>query len=143
MKKISALILAFLISLSLTACGESDSDDTETEEVHIYDNAEIIDVMNGSGTSVVSQESLIYVDSSDVTMEVLEDWYFSYVAETDYDWYVIIYTDADDYTGVYGTTGYIEVGVTFDESSDEVFMESSTADSTMYVATDDGTLEEN
>ena len=143
MKKISALILAFLISLSLTACGESDSGDTETEEVHIYDNAEIIDVMNGSGTSVVSQESLIYVDSSDVTMEVLEDWYFSYVAETDYDWYVIIYTDADDYTGVYGTTGYIEVGVTFDESSDEVFMESSTADSTMYVATDDGTLEEN
>ena len=143
MKKISALILAFLISLSLTACGESDSGDTETEEVHIYDNAEIIDVMNGSGTSVVSQESLIYADSSDVTMEVLEDWYFNYVAETDYDWYVIIYTDADDYTGVYGTTGYIEVGVTFDESSDEVFMESSTADSTRYVPTDDGTLQEN
>lgn len=142
MKKISALILAFMIAFSFVACSTSDSGDTETEEAHIYDNAEIIDIMNGSGTSVVSQESLIYADSSDVTMEVLEDWYFNYITETEYDWYVIIYTDADDYTGVYGTTGYIEVGVTFEETSDEVFTESSTADSTMYVATDDGTLEE-
>ena len=146
MKKIVALILTFLITFSLAACGESDSGDiensTESEEVHIYDDAEIIDVMNGGGTSVVSQESLIYADSSDITIEDLEDWYFNYIKETEYDWYVIIYTDADDYTGVYGTTGYIEVGVTFEESSDEVFTESSTADSTMYVATDDGTLEE-
>ena len=146
MKKVVALILTFLITFSLAACGGSDSGDTEnateSEEVHIYDDAEIIDVMNGAGTSVVSQESLIYADSSDITIEDLEDWYFNYIKETEYDWYVIIYTDADDYTGVYGTTGYIEVGVTFEETSDEVFTESSTADSTMYVATDDGTLEE-
>ena len=151
-KRFLAIILGLCLVFSFTACSSDSSDSSSAdvsdesaeaeEESHIYDDAEIIDVMNGAGTSVVSQESLILADSADITMEDLEDWYFNYIAETDYDWYVILYTDSDDNSGIYGVSGYIEVDVTFSESSENVYSESGTDGSTMYLPSDDGTLTE-
>lgn len=147
------LILIILIAIFGSSSGDDEEDseaadsavtessDTETES-HIYGNAEIIDVMNGSGDSVVGQYSLITADSSDISLEVLEDWYFNYIKVTDYNWYVILYSDMTDNSGIYGISGFIEIGVLFEEDEYGVYTiaDSSTATAYCYPA-DDSTLE--
>ena len=138
--------LIVIIIICSCASGNSDDDSDEEEaETHIYDNAEIRDVMTGSGDKKIGEFSLIEIDSSEVTMDALEDWYFNYVSVNDYNWCMILYTDYDDNTGVYGISGLVQVGVIFDveeENPEEYYIGStgSTENATTYYPSDDGTL---
>ena len=125
--------------------GEDSNVNTDEEEVetHIYDNAEIRDVMTGSGDKKIGEFSLIEIDSSEVTMDALEDWYFNYVSVNDYNWCMILYTDYDDNTGVYANSaGVILVGITFavEEENPEEYYIGNDENATTYYPNDDGTL---
>ena len=124
------------------AKGEGVADEAEEdEESHIYDDAEIRDVMNGTGDTKLGEFSLIEADSSEVTLEVLEDWYFNYVIKNDYNWCMILFSDYDDNTGVHAVTGFVEVGVIFAEEDDGEYYVASSEDSTLYVPSDGSLVE--
>lgn len=93
-----------------------DTDNTSNDtsiETHIYDNAEIRDVMNGFYTEKLGEYSLIKIDSSEVTTEALEDWYFNYVEENDFNWCMILYTDNQNNIGVFANNGIVEKNINF------------------------------
>ena len=155
-KKVSfwVIVVLILILFRSMACGGSSDDSTEDEtvettieetteaqETHIYDDAQIVDSLNGSGTSVIGQYSLIEAASTDITLDVLEDWYFNYVAVTDYDYYLIAYTDVDDGSGVHAISGTVNVGVILEENSNGQLVVADSSSATMYIPSD-GTLKE-
>ena len=124
---------------------ETDSADTGGTESSsagwrsFYRNAEIIETDDGS-------YSLVEADSSEIDFEDLEDWYSNYVAGTDADWFVILYTDQEN-SGVYAVDGLVQTGVTLEESSEGVYTLVWTEDDTMYVpsydySSDDSSLVE-
>lgn len=118
--------------------GGSDEEEETAEEGHIYDNAQAIDIPNGAGTDVIGQYSLIEADSSDVTLEDLEDWYFNYIEETDYNWYVILYTDKEDYSGVVEYGLYIiDNAVLVNEGGEDVYKYGEDAEDTVYYKPND------
>lgn len=141
-------LLVVLMTGLVSSCGGTD-DEAESEETaetvqaesHIYDDAQIIEVYNGSGTQVIAYQSLIEISSDEVTEDALTDWYFNYIEETDYDSYVIVFTDVSDGTGVYGTDGYISVNVVLSEGSDGSYQVSDSDDAITYLPSEDGTLE--
>lgn len=145
------VIIVIIIFIAIGSSGGDDEAASESadaaaketaEESHIYDDAEVIDVMNGSGSDVIGQYSLIRADSSDITPDVLEDWYFHYIAVNDYNWCVILYSDMSDGSGIYGNTGFIEIGVIFEEDEYGVYSLADSSGATAYCyPTDDGTLE--
>lgn len=113
---------------------------TEPQE-HIYDNAIIKDVMNGSQSEKIGEYSIIEIESDQVTEEILVDWYFNYVEKNDFNWCMILYTDKEN-EGVYAITGIINKDVKFniDEYGDY-----SLGDSTngiTYVPDSENTLKE-
>ncbi len=64
------------------------------ETSHIYDNAEIVDLMSGDGSKKIGTISVIKAEKSECTDEALLDWYFNYVKEHDDCTYnLIVYTD--------------------------------------------------
>lgn len=117
-----------------------DNEEASDEESHIYDDAEIVDMMNGSRTEVIGAVSVISALSSDITEEVLTDWYFNYVAETDYNYYLIVYTDIED-TGCYAFTGIVEANVTLEDTDGYgLYSLADDSNATIYAPTDEGTL---
>ena len=59
-------------------------DDTTSQDTHLYDNAQVRDVMNGLGTEKIGEYSIIEAKSDEVTVEALTDWYFNYVSKNDF-----------------------------------------------------------
>lgn len=116
--------------------------DNSTTGAHIYDRANVKDVMNGSRTEKIGKYSIIKVDSAEVTMEALTDWYFNYVSVKDYNWCMILYTDRNDNSGVYAIHGMVLKDVFFkkDEYGDYMMVDSS--NSIFYSPTNDNTLKE-
>ena len=98
MKKAIAMLTTALLVLTCAACGG---------ESHIYDSAQVVDMMNGFGTKVVGKTSVIKADSKEVTEEALNDWYFNYVEKNDFNVCVIVYTDQKG-KGVYAANGHVE-----------------------------------
>ena len=98
--------------------------------------------MTGSGDKKIGEFSLIEIDSSEVTMDALEDWYFNYVSVNDYNWCMILYTDYDDNTGIYGISGLVQVDVIFavEKENPKEYYIGSTENATTYYPSDDGTL---
>ena len=135
------VIIVILAIIGFAGGGSGGSEESSSE--HIYDDAEAIDVINGAGTEVLYQYSLIEIDSSDVTLEDLEDWYFNYVEEDEYQWYAIRYTDKDDSTGVFCIGAYVIDGaVLFDEGDDVYTYDGDSEDAVYYSPNDeDMTLE--
>ncbi len=142
MKKLLSCLSVVVVALSLCflcACGSSDT--TSSEESHIYDDAEVIDVMSGSGTNKIGEYSLIKVPEAEVTDEALVDWYLNYIVPNDFNWCVILYSDNEP-MGVYGNKGSIEKDVKFDYDGTQYYLGSDDASdlATMYSITDDGEL---
>ena len=50
----------------------------QPKEKHVYDQAKVVDMMNGTKTKAIGKVSVIEIDSSKVTQQALEDWYFNY-----------------------------------------------------------------
>ena len=113
LKKFIMLLFSLLIVtaiFSISGCGSDNSTNS-----HIYDKAKIEDQMNGLGNKKIGKISVIKINSTDITQENLEDWYFNYVlkhVETNghtvegdkYAYCLIIYKDKPDmgiaYNGV-------------------------------------------
>lgn len=114
---------------------------TGSSETHIYDKAEIHDVVNGSRTEKIGEYSIIKIDSASVTDDALSDWYFNYVEKNDYNWCMILYSDKNDNSGVYANNSYVEKDVVFDEDEYGDYMLGDSSGSTIFYPKDDGTLE--
>ncbi|MCD8049862.1 MAG: hypothetical protein LUG52_09805 [Clostridia bacterium] len=133
----------FVVMCLLISCAENNtSKDETTAETHIYDNAEIKDAMNGFHSEKLGEYSIVSVSSSEVTEDALTDWYFNYVAENDFNWCMILYTDKTDNTGVYAIKGYVEKDITFEVDEYGDYSVGDSAQSIVYVPTDDKTLKE-
>lgn len=134
-KVILGIVVVFVILCVIGALNDGNSGN-DVADSHIYDSAEVIDVMNGSGTEKIGEYSLIKADSSEITEDVLADWYFNYVEKNDFNWCVILYSDKSDSTGVYSGGGFVEVGLILEDSGDGVYMAGDTSSATMYTPSD-------
>lgn len=132
---LNLLIIVLGLCFVLYACSGSGGSG------HLYDNAVVKDVLNGSRTEKLGEYSLIEADSEDVTLEALEDWYFNYVKENDFNWCMILYSDKDDNSGVYSIHGFVEEGVIFTEDDYGDYMVGDSSGSTIYSPTEDGKLQ--
>lgn len=120
-------------------------DGLQESTTHLYDYAQVKDLMNGVRTAKIGEYSIIEVKSEDVTEEALTDWYYNYVIENDYNWCMILYTDKNDTTGVYAIKGIVQKDVRFtaDKHGDYALSEAgATANAITYVPAGDGKLKE-
>jgi hypothetical protein len=139
------VIIVVVLSAIFGNMGSNDENKPEQAESHIYDNAQVKDVMNGSRTEKIGEYSIIEISSEEVTDEALTDWYFNYVAKNDFNWCMILYTDKDDNSGVYSISGIVQKDVVFtkDENGDYSLSEAdATSHAITYTPTDDNTLKE-
>lgn len=122
MKKIFATLVLFSMIFSLSGCGSS-GNESKTEK-HIYDNAKIVDVKSGIGNNILGKSSVLEIESKDLTINNLEDWYFNYVKplaekDKDFKYATIVYTDQKN-VGVHCANGVItkDVGIEKDRHAD-------------------------
>ena len=113
----------------------------EPEEAHIYDNADVVDLMSGSGNNKIGTMTLCHANKTDCTEEALSDWYTNYVMKhSDSNFHVIVYDDVAD-KGVYtGGTGFIQKDIAMTKETDGTYAIGDDAESTIYTVNDDGTL---
>ena len=112
-------------------------------ESHIYDDAQVKDVMNGIRTNKIGEYSIIEISSEEVTDEALADWYFNYVEKNDFNFCMILYSDKDDNSGVYAANGVVQKDVRFteDENGDYALRDAdATSHAITYVPAEDNTL---
>jgi hypothetical protein len=139
------VIIVVVLSAIFGNMGSNDENKPEQAESHIYDNAQVKDVMNGSRTEKIGEYSIIEAKSDEVTVEALTDWYFNYVSKNDFNWCIILYSDKDDNSGVYSISGIVQKDVVFtkDENGDYSLSEAdATSHAITYTPTDDNTLKE-
>ncbi len=120
MKKITILLVCLAMAMSLMACGSSEESSEENkeeatdeviEETHIYDNATVETIESDvPGSDVSWTYSVIEAPSDEITEDVLLDWHNNYIVPTDYQWYIIQYTDNPD-MGVFGQEEILEKDV--------------------------------
>ena len=147
------IIVIIIIAVICTAFGGGDNEDVEEEIIEetteasspIYELAEVVDMYNGAGTSVIGYYSFVEIDSAEVEFEDIEEWYFDYVLENteDFEWFAIIYTDTEkldsdansNYEAIYsnGTMVVTDVTVIKDRSqSHSSYSVSGLAEGTTY-----------
>lgn len=154
--KYGIIAIAWLIYIIIGNSGNSDSTVTSPstadasqnasisstvaseEQVHLYDSAEVKDMLNGSRTTKIGEYSIIRVTSKECTEEALADWYYNYVEVNDFNFNIILFTDKDDNTGCYAINGMVEVGTSFIEDEYGDYMVGDTKNSVVYAPSDDG-----
>ena len=109
-RSLLCMLLVLIFVVGILGCSSDNS-----ASGHIYDKAKVEDQMNGLGNKKIGEISVIKMNSTDITQENLEDWYFNYVSkhmETDghkidgdkYAYCLIVYKDKPDmgiaYNGV-------------------------------------------
>lgn len=98
----------FIILIALFVLGLiGNAINPQTKETHIYDNEKIKTELSGSGKKI-GKVSVIKAQSKDITDKVLTDWYFNHVEKTDYNYYLIEYTDFDCKKGVWAIKGIVD-----------------------------------
>lgn len=92
------------------------------EEYHIYNTAKVIDIMNGSGTNKIGEYSIIECNSSEVTKDTINDWYFNYVKVNNYNYCLIRYTNVES-TGIYASGNMVieNAGIERDSAGDYIY----------------------
>ena len=115
-----------------TIAVESNVDTTATTESHIYDNAEILDMMNGTGTEKIGTVTVVKANKADCTGDALYDWYVNYVKKNaDSNYHVIVYNDVEN-KGVYSIgLGFIQKDITITPDNG-TYMTGDDAGSTYY-----------
>lgn len=108
------------------------------ESTHIYDNAEIVDLMNGFGTDKIGSITVTKANQSDCTEDALIDWYFNYIKKhTDCNCHFIIYND-NPQKGVYSLGSYfIQKDVVLVANTDGSYMLDNDAGSTYFSVNED------
>lgn len=82
-----------------------------------------------------SYQSIMIMDSKDVTEEFLDDWYKNYVGAGRCDSYVILFSDQKG-KGVFATGSMINVGSVLYQEDDGMVREISTENAQTYIASD-------
>lgn len=134
------VIIVVVLSAIFGNMGSNDENKPEQAESHIYDNAQVKDVMNGSRTEKIGEYSIIEISSEEVTDEALTDWYFNYVAKNDFNWCMILYTDKDDNMGVYAIDTMIQKDLLFEQDEYGDYSVGDSSNATVYVPTENDTL---
>lgn len=125
-----------LVAAIFTPKDKADKPDTE-QTASIYENAEIVDLMNGYGTEKIGTISVTKAEQTACTDEALADWYFNYVQKhSDCNYHIIAYTD-DPTKGVYAGNGFIQKDVALSEDADGSFSLGDDAGSTYYSVDED------
>lgn len=108
------------------------SETTETTGGHLYDNAEVLDMMNGTGTEKIGTVTVVKANQADCTEEALYDWYVNYVKKNaDSNYHVIVYNDVEN-KGVYSNGfGFIQKDITITPDNG-TYMTGDDAGSTYY-----------
>ncbi len=109
-----------------------------TLESHIYDNAEIRDVMNGTRTEKLGEYAVIKTDSSLCTEDALADLYYNYFEINEFNWITVLYTDKEDNLGIYVNTAVVCVNDKFEEDQYGDYSVITTDDEILYVPSGDG-----
>lgn len=112
-----------------------------TSAPHLYDNAEIRAVHNGTGTSVLGYFSLVRAPYAACTDEALADWYFNHVSTNTYNWCMILYSDRADNSGVYATQGMVQKDVSFVPDSFDQYSLGESSNAIVYIPTEENTLQ--
>ncbi|GLC83032.1 hypothetical protein [Lacrimispora brassicae] len=144
MKMKSRVILSVVFALwfgILMIGANGGSTEQNTNQSHIYDNAQIKDVMNGSRTERIGEYSIIKISSEDITEENLTDWYFNYVIKNDFNWCMVLYTNKEDNTGIYSISGVVQKDVPFIEDEYGDYSLGDSSKGIVYGPTDKGKLE--
>ena len=96
---------------------------TEESEPSIYENAQIVDLMNGPKTEKVWKMSIVRANKDECTESAIEDWYFNYVKKNDScNYHIIVYSDVSN-SGIYtGGNGLIEKDVELKPDYGDVYM---------------------
>ncbi len=154
--KYGIIIVAWLIYIMIAISGNSENTTTPAsdnqpvqntaisatieaqKETHIYDNAEIKDVLNGARTNKIGEYSVIRASSDDCTEATLADWYYNFVQKNNYNYNIILFTDKEDLTGCYSINGMVEVGTAFIEDEHGDYMIGETHNSVIYSPSGDG-----
>ena len=116
---------------------ETTNEDKDTDG-HIYDNAEVRDVMNGTRTEKLGEYAVIMANSNDCTEEAIADVYYNYFEKNDFNWITLIYTDKEDNTGIYFAQGIIGVNDKFEEDEYGDYSVSGSENEIIYAPSDDG-----
>ncbi len=148
MKKFAILLVSLTMAMSLAACGSSEesseenkeeSADVVTEETHIYDNATVETIESDvPGSDVSWTYSVAEAPSDEITEDTLLDWYNNYIVPTDYQWYIIQYTDNPD-MGVYEQDDILYKDVYLKRADSGVLtsnLDDSDLQETMYIIED-------
>lgn len=89
-------------------------------EKHIYDNAVVKDVINGTRDKKIGEYSIIESLSDEINETVLTDWYYNYVKQNNYNWCMILFTDTNDgngtYLGAYAIENMVEMNVKYSKN---------------------------
>lgn len=114
------------------------------KEKHIYDKAKVVDMMNGMGTKAIGKVSIIEAQSTDVTQEALEDWYFNYVKphEKEFNYCLILYTDKNKKEGVLCSAGVLTKDTPLEKDKYGETYSKTQSGGTIWGPTDDGHLKE-
>lgn len=113
-------------------------DSVPSEEKHLYDNAEVRDVMNDARDTKQGEYALIWADSNACTEEAITDMYYNYVDKNDFLWVAIIYSDKSDNSGVSFLGSMIGVNDIFEENEyGDYFVKTPNGES-IYIPSGDG-----
>lgn len=112
------IIIIFAVIIIIAVSGGKNKDSGNSKSNHIYDTAQVHDI-NGSGNAKIGEYSVVKASSSEITDEVLNDWYFNYVKKNNFNYCVIVYTDIDG-VGVYSSSGMVvkDAGLNTDSNGD-------------------------
>lgn len=113
--------------------------ETALSEQHFYDDAEIHDIMNGSGTEKIGEYSVVKVASDEFNDDMLNDWFFNYVKPNDFNYCLIIFKNIGS-LGVYASGDMVikDAGIEIDTAGDYVY--TSSENEILYSLSGDGTL---
>ena len=94
------IIIIFAVIIIIAVSGGKNKDSGNSKSNHIYDTAQVHDVINGSGNAKIGEYSVVKASSSEITD-------------------VIVYTDIDG-VGVYSSSGMVvkDAGLNTDSNGD-------------------------
>lgn len=115
--------------------------DIQSEGTHLYDNATVKAVMNGTRTEKIGEYSIIKANSEDCTVDALTDWYFNYVKKNNFNFCMILYSDKTDNSGCYSIPGMVQKDIQFDIDENGDYSVGDSSNATSYVSVEEGKLQ--
>lgn len=161
-KRTVAIVLTLMMACSLSACGKKGTDSAADataatisvsgeaatagsavaeEQEGEYGKEEVHEIMNAELTESVGTYTVIQLDSKDCTEEALADLYFNYFVKNNMNQLFILYSDKDDMTGIFITTGCIFVNEQFADDGNGGYSICNSPDEIQYVPIDEKTIE--